>query len=120
MEKINSEIIQWIQIDDKIKEYNEKIKELREIKDNKYDSIYEILDIDNTETSNLPKYRIEKLNSFISFNKRTNYNPLTYKYLENCFNSYFDDKEQSDKLLSFIKDNREKETKVSIKRDSIL
>ena len=120
MEKINGEIIQWIRIDDKIKEYNLKIRELRQVKETQYDSIYEILDLDNVETTELPKYKIDKLNSLISFNKSTNYSPLTYKYLEDCFSSYFDDNEQSEKLLSFIKDNREKATKVYIKRDSIL
>ena len=120
MERANNEIIEWIRIDDKIKEYNLKIKELKEIKDEKYDNINEILDLENKNIKDVPKYKIEKLNALISFNKTVSYNSLTYRYLESCLTKYFGNDEESKKVISYIKENRDSEEKILIKRDFLM
>tara|TARA_Y100001958_G_scaffold158971_1_gene158605 strand:+ start:7242 stop:7604 length:363 start_codon:yes stop_codon:yes gene_type:complete len=120
MNRINNEIIEWIRIDDKIKDYNMKIKELKELKDQKYDNIYEILELEKKNIEDIPKYKIDKLNTLISFNKTTSYSSLTYRYLEKCLVEYFKNDTEVQKVIDYIKENREIENKILIKRDNIM
>ena len=120
MNELNMEIVQWIKLDDKIKEYNKKIRELKELKDSKFDSIYDKLDVDNKNIEDLPKYKIDQFNSMISFNKLVSYNPLTYRYLENCLNEYLKDENETKKIIEYIKNNRNKDSKTILKRDNII
>ena len=120
MNRVNNEIIEWIRIDDKIKEHNIKIRELKELKDQKYDNINEILGFETKDIETIPKYKIDKLNTLISFNKTTTYSSLTYRYLEKCLIDYFKDDTEVQKVIDYIKENREVENKILIKRDNII
>jgi hypothetical protein len=118
--ELNKEIVQWIQLDEQIKGYNKKISELKELKDSKYDLIYDKLNVDDKNIDDLPKYKIEKYNSMVYFNTSVNYSSLTYRYLENCLNEYFKDAEEVQKMMEYIKGNRKRETRLILKRDSII
>lgn len=120
MNRVNNEIIEWIRIDDKIKEYNLKIGELKEIKNQKYDNINEILGLENKNIEDIPRYKIDKLNTLIYFNKTTSYSSLTYRYLEKCLIEYFKNDEDAKKIINYIKENREIENKILIKRDNLI
>lgn len=120
MNELGIEIVQWIKLDDKIKEYNKKIRELKELKDSKSDIIYDKLDVYSKNIEDLPKYKIDQYNSMIYFNKTVSYNSLTYRYLENCLNEYLKDEKEVKKIIEYIKNNRIKDSKTILKRDTII
>ena len=62
------------------------------------------LETNNIET--IPKYKIDKLNTLISFNKTTSYSSLTYRYLEKCLMDYFKDDTEVKKVIDYVKENR--------------
>jgi len=90
-------IISWVNYDNKLKEYNEKCKLIRQ----------------------LPIYQISELNVSITPSKIKSYEGYTNKYLSECFTEYFKSEEEAEKLLSFLKHKRKVEEKCVLKRDEI-
>lgn len=104
-------IQQWISLDDEIKIYTEKLKVLREKKNN--------LEKKATQMVNDNKL----LNSYIKINngnlKIVNTkitSPLTFKYLENSLGKIIQNNDQVQRILTFIKNNRETKIIQEIKR----
>ena len=117
---MDQKIVQWVQCDDKIKEYNTKSKTIREIKDKLSHEILHELDIQNKEKESLPKFNIQSLQTSITPQINNSYEGLTNKFLAECFREYFDSEEESKKLLLFIKSKRKVEKKYSLKREVLM
>ena len=114
MSEFNSNIIQWMEHDNEIKQYNEKIKEL---KSKKYTLESNILShIENNDLKgnifNLPSY-----SSKLQYNNVKSYETMTNKYLTEKFTKYFNDPVKAIELLEFLKNERKFEHKVSLKRN---
>lgn len=104
-------IQQWISLDDEIKIYTEKLKVLREKKNN----------IEKKATQMVNDNKL--LNSYIKINndnlKIVNTkitSPLTFKYLENSLGKIIPNNDQVQRILTFIKNNRETKIIQEIKR----
>ena len=114
----NNNILKWIEYDNKIKDYNNKLKLLKDKKnDINTDIINYVINNDLTDKS------IQILNSDIElkYNKSISYEGITYKYLEKCFNDFFKEKgftdnDLSNELIDHIKNNRQSTYKEYIKR----
>ena len=118
-QQMDEEIVKWIQYDNKLKEYNEKIKRLREEKEQLSEQIFEHYDIDETkDAERLPRFNIEPLNTKLWVHKQNHYESLTYKFLAECLQSYFDSPEKAGEVIDFIRDKRSLVTKVSLKRET--
>ena len=121
---MDQKIVQWVQCDNQIREYNDKMKEklkpIKEMKDELEQDIITELDVPNKEKSDLPTFNIQSMNTSIKPHVNNSYEGLTNKFLTECFTDYFGSSEESKKLLLFIKDRRKVEKKFSLKRDILM
>lgn len=101
----------WIELDNNIKELNQKIKVLREKKNSYNENI-----INHVISNNLDKAIIKTRDSNLKFIDFNYSQPITLKYLEECFIKFFNNEEKAKNLLLFIKENRNIKTTKEIKR----
>ena len=121
---MDQKIVQWVQCDNQIKEYNDKMKEklkpIKEMKNELEQDIIDELDVPNKDKSELPTFNIQALQTSIKPQVNNSYEGLTNKFLTECFQDYFGSSEEANKLLLFIKDRRKVEKKFSLKRDILM
>ena len=121
---MDQKIVQWVQCDNQLKEYNDKMKEktkpLKEMKDKIEQEIIVELDVPNKEKSDLPTFNIQALNTSIKPQVNNSYEGLTNKFLTECFRDYFGSEEEAKKLLLFIKSKRKIEKKYSLRRELLM
>jgi len=115
-ENLEKEIVRWVHYDNKLKEYNEKSKKIREEKSRIGDLILHSIP---TDSDSLPQFTIDALNANVSCHYQQKQEGLTYKFLQTCFDSYFNSKETSQDLLEFIKSKRSSEQTLSLKRETL-
>lgn len=94
-------IKKWVVLDNNYRKYSEELKKLREEKNklcNEMTMYY------NDRNMKFPIINISdgKLNLV----QQNISNPISIKFLENCFNEYFEDDEKTKDLLNFIKSKR--------------
>ena len=108
-------ILKWIQFDNKIKEYNDKMKLLKEERDKISGSM--IQEVSTNE--DLPVYNVTNLNASIAFQKTNVYENYTNKFYKECFSEFLGSEEKAEDLLKFMKQKRKVEQKINIKRGYI-
>lgn len=116
---ISSDIVRWVKYDDKIKEYTDKCKLVKEEKEKIGIKIMSHVD-PNLEKDELPQYSIGALNARIVCNQTNSYEGITNKFLCECFREYFDSEEKAKELLLYIKSKREIKTKMVLKREYMI
>lgn len=104
-------IQQWISLDDEIKIYTEKLKVLREKKNNLEKKATQMVNDNKLLNSYI---KINNSNLKIVNTKITS--PLTFKYLENSLGKIIQNNDQVQRILTFIKNNRETKIIQEIKR----
>jgi hypothetical protein len=121
---MESKIVQWVQCDDQIKEYNDKMKEkikpVKEMRDKLGDEILQEINISNLEKTQIPTFNIQALNTSIVPTVNNSYEGYTNKFLQECFTEYFNSEEKSKELLTFMKNKRKVEKKYSLKRNYLM
>ena len=122
---MDQKIVQWIQCDDKIKEYNEKCKSVRQIKENLGTEILENLNLSdfNEQTIDkqaLPKFNIEALQTSLVTQVSNTYESYTNKFYKECFTEFLGSEEKADELIKFMKGKRKIERKITLKRDKLI
>lgn len=121
---MESKIVQWVQCDNQIKEYNDKMKEkikpVKEMRDKLSDEILQEINISNIEKSQIPTFNIQALNTSIVPTVNNSYEGYTNKFLQDCFTEYFNSEEKSKELLTFMKNKRKVEKKYSLKRNHLM
>ena len=108
---IEEKVKRWVVLDNNSRKYYDEIKKMREEK--------------NILCTDLVNYFEEKNVKFPNINisdgklnlAQTNVaNPITLKFIEKCFNEYFDDENQANELLDFIKSKRNYNKSIYIRR----
>ena len=107
------QIQQWVSVDNQLKLLTEKVKELRDQKNELEEDIITYAD-DNNLTGATIKISDGKLK--FANNKVTQ--SLTLKYLETCLGEIIKNPEQVDKIMEYIKAKREIKNVKEIKRFS--
>ena len=122
--KMETKIVQWVQCDNQIKEYNDKMKEkikpVKEMRDKLGDEILQEINISNLEKTQIPTFNIQALNTSIVPTVNNSYEGYTNKFLQECFTEYFNSEEKSKELLTFMKNKRKVEKKYSLKRNILM
>lgn len=106
---LESNIKNWVKIDDLINEYNEKIKQLKDQKSENEIIIQRILN----ERENIPTIKIS--DGFLKLTKQSVSQPLSFKYIENCLSNKFS-KNDLDNIIKYIKENRTTKENLVLKR----
>jgi len=124
---LESNVVKWVHYDNKMKEYSEKIKVLRQERDSLSLSIFENLDVpDETKNKDLPQFSIDALQTKVMCHKQRNYESLNYKFLKECLREYFQkdqtieqSEEKAKDVLLYIRQKRGYEEKMILKRDRL-
>lgn len=104
-------IQQWVLIDNQIRGLNDKLKELREKKNDLSENINH-----HIEQTNLTNATIKISDGQLKFVKIKETQPLTFKYLETCLSEIIKNEDQVQKIIEYIKNKREVKTVSEIKR----
>tara|TARA_Y100001970_G_C14153149_1_gene813900 strand:- start:1123 stop:1488 length:366 start_codon:yes stop_codon:yes gene_type:complete len=114
------QIVQWIQCDDKIKEYNNKIKKVKEMKEKLGNNIMNDIDIQNKDKKSMPIFNVKALQASIVPQITNSYESYTSKFYKECFTEYLGSEEKADELIQFMKNKRKVEKKYSLKRETLI
>uniref|UniRef100_A0A6C0DIS2 Uncharacterized protein n=1 Tax=viral metagenome TaxID=1070528 RepID=A0A6C0DIS2_9ZZZZ len=103
----------WIQLDNQLKMYSEKIKELREKK-----FMLEKNITLHAANNNMLNASITTSNEKLKFVNTKIASPLSFKYLEKSLGEIIKNKDQLDRIILYIKNNRDIRVIQEIKRFS--
>jgi len=107
---LNDNIQKWVFYNNKIKELQSEITDLRKKK-----TIEEQTIITTEEENKLLNNNIKTECGIIKFCNSNKYTPLTLQYIGNCLCDIIEDKEQVSFILNYIKDSRTVSQKMNIK-----
>ena len=121
---METKIVQWVQCDNQLKEYNDKMKEkmkpVKGMRDKLSNEILQEIDIGNVEKSKIPTFNIQAMNTSIVPTVSNSYEGFSNKFLLECFSEYFDSDERAKELIQFMKNKRKVEKKYSLKREVLM
>ena len=118
---MDQQVVTWVQYDDKIKEYGERVKKLREKRDKIGESMIQSVEKnDEIDKKNLPKYNITHMNSSVAFQQSKTYENYTNKFYEECFTEFLGSEDRGRELIEFMKNKRKVETKITLKRGYLM
>lgn len=113
MENFNKNIIEYCEIENKIKSKSEDIKEMRIKKDSLEKNVIEFIESNNLQDN---IFNISSLDTKLKYVKSNTKESITYKFLETTLSKYFNnDSDKVNDILNFIKNNRNSSSKVSLK-----
>lgn len=105
------QIQQWLLIDNQIKLLNDKLKELRELKQKTSEHI-----IEHVQKNQLSQFTIPNSDSKLKFVQTKIPQPITFKYLDGCLTNIIRNETQRNQIINYIKTQREIKTQLEIKR----
>ena len=108
---MENNIKNWLILDNKIKELNQQISNLREKKNSYKNDIYE-----HFERNNLNNATIKIGDDYLKFVETKQQAPISYKFLIQALNYCLDDENDIQKIMNYIKTNRENKIINDIKR----
>jgi len=118
---MEQQVVTWVKYDDKIKEYQERVKKLREERDKIGESLIQSVETnEEVDKKNLPKYNITQMNSSLAFQQSKTYENYTNKFYEECFKEFLGSEDKARELLEFMKNKRKVETKITLKRGYLM
>ena len=114
MSEFNTNVIKWIDYDNEIKKYNDKLKSLKSEKNS-----LEVDILSHIENNNLQEniFNLTEYSSKLKYNKNKSYETMTNKYLIDKFTKYFNDEDKALHLFNFLKEERSLTSKCYLKRD---
>lgn len=101
----------WVTLDDRIKQLNDELRELRDEKSTIGHSILEYVD-----AHQLQDRPIVLPDGMLKFGMVKETASLTYTYLEKCLHEIIPNEEQVDQIISYVKTQREVKLVPEIKR----
>jgi hypothetical protein len=108
---LESKIKRWVELDNKIKETAEEVRDIRTEKAVINDEILEII-----EQKQLEKATVNISDGKLKFVSAKHTAPLTLTYVEKCLSELITNGKQVEQIMTYIKKNRETKTTMEIKR----
>jgi hypothetical protein len=112
MDLFKQDIKQWVSLDNEMKDYNKKVRELREQKNEISDSIQIYAEAEQLTKSIISIPDGGKL----KFIETKQIQPLTMSYIKECLCECIDKEEDVDIILKHIKESRQYKVSKDIKR----
>lgn len=110
-------IKKWILLDTNMKMVNEKIKQIRVMKNEITEEICNCM-LKQTNSTNLKNQNIKFNDGELRFYEKKEYSPLTFSYIQDCLENILEDESQIEFILDYLRDNRDITTSIDIKRIS--
>lgn len=111
MSKFESNIKNWVTIDNELKKLNERSRELRAQKSNVSEHILNYIN-----TQQLNRATIQISDGYLKFIQAKHTPQLTFKYVESCLKKCIRETENIDAIMKYIKESREITHYLDIKR----
>ena len=108
---LSESIQQWVNYDNQLKSYSNKVKELRAKRNNLTESIFDI-----AEQNNLQNAVIEISDGKLKFQNVKQTSPLNFKFLKQCLSECINDEDSVKSIIEYIKQKREIKYVNDIKR----
>lgn len=108
---LESKIKRWVELDNKIKETSEGVRDIRTEKAVINDEILGII-----EEKQLGKATVNITDGKLRFVAAKHTAPLTLTYIEKCLGELITNPKQVEQIMTYIKKNRETKTTMEIKR----
>ena len=117
MEEIQTRLYQWSQLDNQLKVLNKQSSLIRKQKEELQKQVIPILEHQQlTENT----FSIPALKTTVLCKTQVSNDSLSYKYLLEIFESYFNSSEKAIDLLDYIKQNRKKQTSRVLKTTELI
>lgn len=110
-ENFQKQIQDWVSVDNKMKNLQLQVKELRQVKNSLTDNIFEY-----AESNNLENAIIKISDGKLKFQNVKSTSPLTWGLVEECLNDVISNEEQVKSIIKYIKGKRETKYNYDIKR----
>ena len=104
-------IKEWVSIDNKIKEYNDGLRELRQRRSDLSQRVY-----DHVNANNLNHATVQISDGKLKFQSVKVTQPITLKFVKQCLLDCISNEEDVDKIMEHIKESRESKYVDDIKR----
>ena len=108
---LESKIKRWVELDNRIKETADAVKDIRTEKYVINDEIIELI-----EEKQLGKATVNISDGKLKFVTAKHTAPLTLTYIEKCLSELITNSSQVEQIMTYIKKNRESKTTMEIKR----
>lgn len=106
-----SNIKEWVKIDDQLKLLQQKQKELREKRGDLNHEINNYI-----ETNNLNNSIIQISDGSLKYNSNKSTQPLTFRFVRECLSNCISNEESVEQLMNYIKEHRESKINYELKR----
>jgi hypothetical protein len=104
-------IQKWVKLDTQIKLINDKVKQARSKKNELLDEITNYVNENNIENT-----KIEISDGELRFFKKKEYQPITFKYVEESLGKIISDSKQVEYIMNYLRDNRVTSVSTDIRR----
>ena len=108
---LETKIKRWVELDNRIKETTESVKDIRTEKYVINDEIIELV-----EEKQLGKATVNISDGKLKFVTAKHTAPLTLSYIEKCLSELITNSSQVEQIMTYIKKNRDTKTTMEIKR----
>lgn len=110
---LEENVNRWLNIDNKIKQNNILLKELRETRNDLEENISNY-----AKENNIANLSIKTQEGILKLVNVKNTPPLTFKYIEQCLNELFDEN-KTDEIINYLKEKRNTTYTTTIKKNNI-
>lgn len=108
---LETKIKRWVELDNRIKETTDAVKDIRTEKYVINDEIIELI-----EEKQLGKATVNISDGKLKFVTAKHTAPLTLSYIEKCLSELITNSSQVEQIMTYIKKNRDTKTTMEIKR----
>lgn len=115
-DNLQTKMYQWTQIDDELKQLNQKSSELRKKREELQTHVITLIQ-EHELQDNL--FQIPTLHTNISCKSQKTSESISFKFLEEKFNEYFKTTDECQALLHFLKSSRKYESSLVLRRSPL-
>jgi len=116
IEVLQKDLLMWTKLDVELRDLTKKCAEIRKKKDILQSRICPIIQSENLEDN---IFSIPALQTNVLFKEQSTSETLSYKFLEEQLNEFFDTPDKTPTLLQYLKENR-KQRKTYVLKSSLL
>jgi hypothetical protein len=110
-QEFSENVQKWVFIDNQLKKYNEQIRKLREYRTGLTENIHTYI-----KTNNLEHVSIGISDGELKLAEKREYSPLTFTYIKTCLSNIIKDSNQVERVMAYLRENREIKTIPDIRR----
>jgi len=112
-QEFSENVQKWVLIDDHLKKYNEHTRKLREYRATLNTQIHEFI-----HANHLEHVSIGISDGELKLSEKREYSPLTFTYIKSCLTTMIKDQGHVERIMAYLRDNREVKQVSEIRRIS--